>query len=40
MGILSSGNVAMVATARGSGGWESIEAPFTCRGSGFVQPSA
>jgi hypothetical protein len=40
MGILSSGNVAMVATARRSGGWESIEAQFTCRGSGFVQPVA
>jgi hypothetical protein len=37
MGILSSRNVAMVATARRSGGWESIGGQFTCRDSGFVQ---
>jgi hypothetical protein len=27
----------MVATAQRSGGWESIGAQFTCRGSGFVR---
>jgi hypothetical protein len=40
MGILSSRNVAMVATARRSGGWQSIGAQLICRDSGFVQPIA
>ncbi len=30
----------MVATSRRSGGWESVGAQLTCRGSGFVQHCA
>jgi hypothetical protein len=37
MGILSEAGVAIIATARTSGGRESIGAQFICRGSGFVQ---
>jgi len=37
MGILSGAGVAIIATARGSSGTESIGAQFICRDSGFVQ---
>jgi hypothetical protein len=40
MGILSSADVAIIATARGSGGRESIGAQFICRDSGFVERQA